>query len=248
MLKEFYMNEYDDEKFFTEYSKMARSLRGLSAAGEWSQLKHLIPPLEGKSVLDLGCGYGWHCRYASEQGAAYVLGIDISEKMLARARSMTMSAKNIQYRLCGIEEYEYPAAQWDCVISNLALHYVEDLPSVYSKIYRTLAKGGVFIMNIEHPVFTSGVGQDWVYGDDGKPSFWAIDNYFYEDRRTTNFLGCSVEKYHHTLSTILSGLLSCGFTLSAVEEARPSREMMSIEGMLDELRRPMMLLIRAERR
>ena len=51
-------NEYDNEKFFEEYAKMSRSKEGLKAAGEWHQLKPLFPSLEGKSVLDLGCGYG----------------------------------------------------------------------------------------------------------------------------------------------------------------------------------------------
>ena len=62
------INQYDDEKFFLEYLKMPRSMDGLSAAGEWSQLGALIPTLKGKRVLDLGCGYGWHCCYAAEQG------------------------------------------------------------------------------------------------------------------------------------------------------------------------------------
>ena len=34
--------------------------------------------------------------------------------------------------------------QWDCVISNLALHYLADLDSVYANVFRTLTPGGVF--------------------------------------------------------------------------------------------------------
>ena len=74
-------NEYDDPKFFEQYSQMPRSRQGLKAAGEWHQLKPLFPSLEGKSVLDLGCGYGWHCRFCEDQGAGPVLGIDSSRKM-----------------------------------------------------------------------------------------------------------------------------------------------------------------------
>ena len=51
-------NEYDDPKFFEQYSKMPRSRQGLEAAGEWHQLKELFPDMSGSSVLDLGCGYG----------------------------------------------------------------------------------------------------------------------------------------------------------------------------------------------
>ena len=69
-------SESDNEHFYHEYAKMARSHQGLAGAGEWHQLKPLFPPLEGKRVLDLGCGYGWHCKFASELGAPQVLGID----------------------------------------------------------------------------------------------------------------------------------------------------------------------------
>ncbi len=41
-------SEYDNEKFFEEYAKMPRSIDGLSAAGEWHQLKRLFPSLPGK--------------------------------------------------------------------------------------------------------------------------------------------------------------------------------------------------------
>ena len=80
-------NQYDDSHFFEQYSHFPRSVEGLSAAGEWHALKALLPDFRGKRVLDLGCGFGWHCRYAAEQGAAQVMGIDLSEKMLAKAEN-----------------------------------------------------------------------------------------------------------------------------------------------------------------
>ncbi len=52
-------------------------------------------------------------------------------------------------------------------------------------------------------------------------------------------------KQHHTLTQILMGLLHNGFAIAAVEEAQPSEEMLDIPGMRDELRRPMMLLVKA---
>ena len=237
-------NEYDRESFFAEYAKMPRSKDGLRSAGEWHQLKPLFPPLQGKSVLDLGCGYGWHCKFAAEQGAARVLGLDLSRKMIQEAKRRN-PGRQIEYRVCGIEEYEYPEDAWDLVVSNLALHYIENLEAVFQQVYRTLRYGGVFLFNIEHPVFTAGVGQDWVYTEEGVPKYWPVDNYFVPGTRHTHFLGCSVVKQHHTLTQILMGLLHSGFTLQAVEEAEPPQEMMDLPGFKDELRRPMMLLVRA---
>lgn len=238
------VNEYDNEAFFQEYAKMTRSQLGLAGAGEWHQLKPLFPPLGDKSVLDLGCGYGWHCKFAVEQGAAEVLGIDLSRRMLEKARQQNADPR-ITYRLCGIEDYEYPENRWDCVISNLALHYIADLDGVYEKVYRTLKPGGTFLLNIEHPSFTAGVHQDWIYAQDGTPLYWPIDDYYKPGERVTNFLGCEVRKQHHTLTQILMGLLRCGFELQAVVEAEPPEEMMEIPGMADEMRRPMMLLVKA---
>lgn len=240
-------NEYDNEIFFRQYAQMLRSREGLPGAGEWRQLRPLFPPLAGKAILDLGCGYGWHCRFAADQGASEVLGLDLSEKMIAEARTRNPHPM-ITYRVCKIEDYVYPESRWDLVVSNLALHYLEDLADIYRRIFRTLRPGGIFLMNIEHPVFTAGVGQDWVYDAQGQPLYWPLDDYYRPGPRRTRFLGCEVVKYHHTLTQILMGLLETGFVLEAVEEAEPPAEMLDQPGMADELRRPMMLLVRARRR
>lgn len=237
-------NEYDNEGFFEEYAKMSRSRDGLRAAGEWHQLKPLFPPLQGKRVLDLGCGYGWHCKFAEEQGAAQVLGLDLSRKMIEEAQKRN-AGDRIEYCVCGIEEYGYPEDTWDCVVSNLALHYVENIEAVFQNVHRTLKHGGTFLLNMEHPVFTAGVGQDWVYTEEGTPQYWPVNRYFFPGERHTRFLGCDVVKQHHTLTQILMGLLNHGFVLNAVEEARPPEELMDIPGAGDELHRPMMLLVKA---
>src|SRR5919109_4622915 len=82
-------NIYDNAEFFEGYSRLRRSVEGLEGAPEWPALRALLPDLCGSAVLDLGCGFGWFCRWAREQGAAHVLGIDLSERMLARARTTT---------------------------------------------------------------------------------------------------------------------------------------------------------------
>lgn len=237
---------YDNNAFFEAYAQMARSKEGLKAAGEWHQLQPLFPPLSGKNVLDLGCGYGWHSKYASEQGAGAVLGLDLSERMIEEAQRRN-PAENIIYRVCSVEEYEYPENAYDLVISNLVLHYIADLEPIFEKIFQTLKKDGIFLLNIEHPVFTAGINEDWLYGEDNAPTAWPVDNYFYPGERQTVFLGQHVTKQHHTLTQILMGLINAGFTLEHIEEAQPSKEMMNIAGMKDEMRRPMMLLVRARK-
>lgn len=241
------MNEiYDDNKFFQAYAQMSRSKNGLESAGEWHQLRPLFPDMNGKSVLDLGCGYGWHCKYVVQMGALEVLGIDSSKKMIEKATAEN-SDERIKYEVCGIEEYAYPKNTYDLVVSNLVLHYIEDLENIYQKVHRTLKGGGYFLFNIEHPTFTAGVNEDWVYDDNGKPRYWAIDNYYYPGERETNFLGHRVVKQHHTLTQILNPLMKNGFRIEVIEEAMPPENMMDIRGMRDEMRRPMMLLVKVRK-
>lgn len=239
-------NIYDDPAFFKEYAAMPRSQEGLSGAGEWHQLQPLFPQLQGARVLDLGCGYGWHCGYAVSQGAAAVLGLDASHSMIAEAERRNADER-IQYKVCDLNDYEYPKGVYDLVISNLVLHYVANLDEVYQKVYQTLKPGGIFLFNIEHPVFTGSVDQEWIYDEQGKPLHWPVDNYFYPGERSTQFLGQTVAKQHHTLTQILMGLLHAGFRLEAVEEAQPPENMMHLPGMADEMRRPMMLLMKAQK-
>lgn len=233
------MNLYDSPDFFAAYAQMGRSRDGLAGAGEWQQLRALFPDVQDRAVLDLGCGYGWHCRYAADMGASAVTGIDLSARMIAQAQCRN-AAPVITYRRCDLMDYEYPPASFDLVVSNLVLHYIADLQSVYRLIHRTLRPGGVFLMNIEHPTFTAGVRQQ--FAPDGT---WPVDGYFMPGERQTEFLGHTVTKQHHTLTQILMGLLNAGFTLEAVEEAMPPEAWRSV--MPEEMRRPMMLLVRARK-
>ena len=233
------MNQYDNPTFFAEYAKMSRSQYGLEGAGEWHQLEHMFPDLSGKTVLDLGCGYGWHCKYAADKGAAAVVGIDRSSLMIAEAKGRN-AHERIEYRICGIQDYEYPEDSYDLVVSNLVLHYVENLDEIYRLVRRTLKPGGTFLFNIEHPTFTAGVHQQ--FAADGT---WPVTDYYYPGVRTTDFLGQEVQKYHHTLTQILNGLLKAGFTIEAVEEAMPPEAWR--DQMPEEMRRPMMLLVRARK-
>lgn len=238
-------NKYDEANFFSAYEKMPRSIHGLEGAGEWHVFQELMPDLQKKSVLDLGCGFGWHCRYAREQNASSVIGVDISEKMLQKARDMT-NDPSISYVQMPIEDIHFADGQFDAVISSLAFHYIEAFDSICAKVYQCLKPGGVFLFSVEHPIFTSRKEQDWIYDEEGNILYWAVDDYQAEGRRKTTFLTENVVKYHRTFATYMKNLLDAGFTIRAVKEPTPSEEMLEqIPGMKEELRRPMFLIMSA---
>lgn len=237
-------NPYDHDDFFNAYKNFPRSKGGLAQAGEWETLKKLFPEFTNKNVLDVGCGFGWHCLYAASHGAKKVLGIDISKKMLAVAEEKN-TFSNVNYQLCPMEEINFSQNSFDIVLSSLAFHYTEDFKGVCEKIRGCMTKGGTFIFSVEHPIFTAEGTQDWIYDDEGQPLYFPVDHYFTEGKRETFFLGEKVVKYHRTLTSYLGILQETGFSIEKVVEPMPSDNLLIVPGMKDELRRPMMLIIKA---
>jgi len=173
-----------------------------------------------------------------------VVGIDLSEKMLARAREAT-SDPAIEYRRSAIEDIDFPAGTFDVVISSLALHYVEQFDRVCFAVERCLADAGAFVMSVEHPIFTAREEQDWHYDAAGSPLHWPIDNYLCEGIRRTRWL-TDVVKYHRTTTSYVNALMAAGFRIAALLEPAPPAELLEARPELAEhLRRPMFLLVAA---
>src|SRR5205823_5132289 len=105
-------NIYDTPEFFRGYSQLRRSIHGLDGAPEWPAIRALLPDLAGKRIVDLGCGFGWFARWARQQGAAHVLGLDVSHNMIDKAKADTQDAE-IEYRIADLETLELPADSFD---------------------------------------------------------------------------------------------------------------------------------------
>lgn len=239
-------NIYDDATFFAAYSRLPRSLSGLDGAPEWPALRALLPAMRGLNVLDLGCGFGWFCRWARQQGAARIVGIDVSENMLARARTMTDDPA-IGYTRADLEHLDLPAASFELVYSSLALHYIEDLERLMARVQACLVAGGRLVFSVEHPLMTAPAHPGWSVDAAGRKA-WPIDTYLDEGARATNWLAEGVIKQHRTLATYINMLLGLGFTLAHIEEWGPALEQIAAQpDLADERRRPPFLLVSARR-
>ena len=223
-------NIYDDSGFFAGYARLRRSVDGLDGAPEWPTLKSMLPGMAGKRVIDLGCGFGWFCRFAREAGAATVLGLDVSANMLARAREMTSDAA-ITYRQADLETLELPAAAFDLAYSSLTLHYLEKLGALFATVHRALAPGGHFVFSAEHPLYTE-PGPDYL--DEGP--------------RTTDWLTKGVIKQHRTIATYFALLRRTGFAVTHLDEWGPSPEQVAAQPDLAlERERPPFLIMACRR-
>jgi SAM-dependent methyltransferase len=238
-------NIYDEKNFFEEYSRLPRSLEGLAAAPEWPALRTMLPALHGLKVVDLGCGFGWFSRWARENGAARVLGIDVSEKMLERARATTNDAA-ITYARADLEQLALPVSSFDFAYSSLAFHYIEDMRRLMSQVHRSLVAGGRLVFSVEHPVFMAPSDPKFATDSAGRTT-WPLDGYLDEGPRSTDWLAKGVIKHHRTLATWINTLVETGFAILHVEEWGPTKQQIATHPKwADEHQRPPFLLMSAK--
>jgi SAM-dependent methyltransferase len=235
-------NIYDDPDFFEGYSQLQRSIDGLAGAAEWPSMRAMLPELHGLDIVDLGCGFGWFCRWAREHGASGILGLDVSDNMLARAQAET-EGEGIRYAKADLENLQLPAAAFDLVYSSLAFHYIRNFAGLLATIHQALKPGGRLIFSIEHPIYMAPRRPDWLVDAEGHKT-WPLDSYQMEGPRVTNWLAEGVVKQHRTMGTTLNLLIGCGFRIMHVEEWTPTGEDLAMyPDRVIERERPMFLLI-----
>jgi SAM-dependent methyltransferase len=246
-------NIYDDPDFFAGYLQLPRSRDGLGAVFEWPAFQRLLPvSLRGLRVLDLGCGLGYFAREARARGASQVVGVDLSDRMLAQARAATPRAATddaaITFVQAPLEAFSPQPRAFDLVVSSLALHYIADYAALVRRVAAGLAPGGRFAFSVEHPVFTAHGSSDWHLGPGGERLHWPLDRYRDEGERRTRWFVDGVVKYHRTVETYVNGLLDAGLMLIRMVEPEAEAEALVVHPeWADERRRPPFLLLAADR-
>lgn len=103
---------------------------------------------KGDTVVDLGSGAGNDCFVArSETGdTGRVIGIDMTEAMIARARenAAKLGYTNVEFRLGDIENLPVEDGTADVVVSNCVMNLVPDKQKAFAETFRILKHGGHF--------------------------------------------------------------------------------------------------------
>lgn len=113
---------------------------------EWGRrLIEELPLAGNERILDLGCGDGTVTRELAEAlGGGTVVGMDASPGMIAAARRKVRS--NLSFELLDINELAYIEA-FDIIISNAALHWINDHRQLLARVRRALRDGGLVRFN-----------------------------------------------------------------------------------------------------
>ncbi|MFE1831805.1 class I SAM-dependent methyltransferase [Streptomyces yangpuensis] len=170
----------------------------------------LAGDVEGRRVLDAGCGAGPLTAALRDRGAV-VTGLDVSAAMLALARRRLGDGAAL-HRADLRDRLPFADAEFDDVIASLVLHYLEDWGPTLSELRRVLRPGGRLIASVDHPFVA------YMFGDP-RPDYFATTDYAFD----WTFGGRSVPMrfWRKPLHAMTDAFTAAGFRLSAVDEPRP---------------------------
>jgi ubiquinone/menaquinone biosynthesis C-methylase UbiE len=104
---------------------------------------HLVGDIQGKRVLDFGCGTGSNSLLLARRGA-FVCGVDISHDLLAIARerlNRALTPVQAQFIVASAHDLPLASASFDLVFGIAILHHL-DLRLVSDEVHRVLKPGG----------------------------------------------------------------------------------------------------------
>ena len=181
---------------------------------------NLLGNVEGKAVLHLQCHFGQDSISLSRMGAQ-VTGVDLSDKAIARAKSIARETQaNVEFICCDL--YALPAnlnKQFDVVFTSYGtIGWLPNLDKWAAVISKFLKPGGQFVFVEFHPVV-------WMFDDDfekigyryfNSGAIVETENGTYADR-SANIEQQSV-MWNHSISEVLNSLIRNGLEINAFDE------------------------------
>ena len=200
-------------------------------------VERLLGNVNGKMLLDAGCGEGYLSRYYAKQGAS-VTGIDISEELIEISRNLAEEEEvDVAFQVGDLCDLEVQDEIFDLILCNLVLLNIPCFQETLSEFYRILKPSGVLVFSIVHPAFNFYGPGSWEMGEKDpstsrrKGLYFKIDDYFDEKEFQRYWKTRQGEKFsepfsffHRTLSTYYNSLTANGFIVTQIEEPLPITE------------------------
>ena len=172
----------------------------------------LLGPVEGKRVLDLGCGVGHNAVLLAQQGAK-VIGVDPDARHLAVARDRAESAEvKVELHQSALADLPFLRSDSvDAALSVMALATAEDLARVFRQVHRVLKPEAPLVASFPHPAFSmfDAAGDEPTRlvrpYDQSEPVRWDDD-------------GATVADHPRTISEIFTTLHRASFSVDQIVE------------------------------
>lgn len=174
----------------------------------------LIGPVEGKRVLEIGCG-GAQAAIAFAKRGALATGVDIAESQIAFARELAqqhgVTIELLQRDMTDLNPI--PSVSQDIVFSAYAFQYIEHLSRCFEEVYRVLKPHGLFVWSVGHPF------AELVVADPQTDTLTVTRSYFetgvYIEGADTE---CPFAGVDHTVSDYFNLLVDVGFVVERMLE------------------------------
>ncbi len=174
----------------------------------------LLAEVEGRRVMEVGCGAGQLTRWLIDHGAV-VTALDVSPAMAQLARQRvgdraTVFVADLAQPLSFAE-----SGTFDLVVASLVLHYVRDWEAVLVEFRRVLKPEGTVVFSVHHPAM------DW--------QLHAPDDYFAVRQVTETWAKGSgqfeVTFWRRPLTAMCQAIASAGFVTERLVEPEPLEEL-----------------------
>ena len=171
--------------------------------------------VEGKRVLELGCG-GAQCSIAFARQGANAIGVDISSEQLAFAKRLVEREKvKVELRQGDLADLAFVRADtMDLVFSAYAFGYVEDLDRVFRQVHRVLKPEHPLVFSLPHPAYD-------MIDDEADPPFVIRRSYFDRSPIEVERAATSFTEYRHTLGDLFTSLSRANFRVDTLLEPEP---------------------------
>ncbi len=116
-----------------------------TATAHWEALLRAVPVQQDQTILDIGCGTGRSTRELGRLApSGLVLGVDLSAKMLARARSVAEAEGlvNVAFEQADAQVHRFSEAAFDLAVSAFGAMFFADPVAAFANIRRALRPDG----------------------------------------------------------------------------------------------------------
>lgn len=197
----------------------------------------MLPDIRGRYGLDVGCGTGYNTRLLAQKGSRMV-GTDISGSLIHFSQQKEMQDPlNIEYIKCDAINLPFMNESFDFICSFQCLMDIQEYEKALAEIYRVLKKNGFLQFSIPHPCFWS-TELEWVYDGHGEKRGVVCADYFSSlEQGVVKWMFEGVNKdtlpekklfqtitFRRSLTDWTKAIVQSGFLIEALEEPRPSEE------------------------
>lgn len=181
---------------------------------------NLLGDINGKKVIELGCGGCENSIILSKRGAICT-GVDMSTEQLKYAKNFIKEHEVDIHLIEGdIENMTMiDDDEFDIAISIFALDWMQDLDMAFKEAYRILKKNGIFVFSMQHPIY------NLLGAEDINPKELKITISYFEKYVTfRESTGIDLKVHASKFSDIINGLIKTGFNIEKIIEPEPLEE------------------------